>query len=731
MKKIFIGALCFAASLTMFADGAKISPAGRMLMMEHELNPTRGAEMINALVKMAAGYTVEDLEGYPVLATFGEDMAIVELSLDEVELLSGKESVERISFGEMATPCLDIARKDTGVDQVQAGTGLSAAFNGKGVVAGIFDTGLDPNHINFCDAQGNSRVKRFYIPDTNKLYTEENMSAATTDNSKKTHGTHCAGIMGGAYNGTGKIVGTKSVFGRPQPAIVTGNVPYYGVAREADLYLSGSQLSNANILLACQKIADYAKEQGKPAVINLSLGSVSGSHDGTGDFCLALDKVAESGALIFIAAGNSGDVNMSLKKTLTSADKSIKTFATQVAGNMVEFWANNNGVITGKFAVYDKTSGQVNIIREVNSSKTQSVTIAGSGYTSPSYEHNIYFDNAFNSSSYVVIESGVRSANNRSYVTFTVSLSTTGNLIPLFIVDGNAGQTLLATVNAGQMTNFGLAGYDNGTNLENINEMATASKAIAIGSYNTRLSWGVFGNNSPTTIAYNDYSEKDLGYVSDFSSFGTTFDGQSLPHVCAPGMGIISSYSTPFMDSGSAEAKAEAQYVCATADANGRNNYWLCEQGTSMATPFAAGTVALWLQIKPTLTRSEVIQLFNKTSVRDNCVLAGNPVQWGAGKLSAINGAKQLLGIDGVGTVYEDEDLRLIITNETGKMFNITVGGESGYTARLYSLSGAMVKSAVSSSSEMDLDASDLNKGVYILEIVGETAHFTKKVTVK
>ncbi|MDE6081710.1 MAG: T9SS type A sorting domain-containing protein, partial [Muribaculaceae bacterium] len=101
------------------------------------------------------------------------------------------------------------------------------------------------------------------------------------------------------------------------------------------------------------------------------------------------------------------------------------------------------------------------------------------------------------------------------------------------------------------------------------------------------------------------------------------------------------------------------------------------------------------------------------------------------GKISAIKGAQELLGLNSVGSIFEDEELRLIVDNENGKNFNITVSGENGYTARLYSLSGAMVKTASTSSSQMNLDASDLSKGIYVLEIVGETAHYTKKVTVK
>lgn len=727
MKKIFIGALCVAAALSANADNAKINMAGKAMMMEQQLNPSRAASTVNALVIMAPGYTVADLSEYPVLAAIGDDRAVVELTLSEVEKLSEAPMVERISFGETVSPCLDVARKDAAVDPVQQGEGLSSAYNATGVIAGIFDNGIDPNHITFTNADGQSRVKRFYNANSGRTYTEENIANATTDDKSATHGTHCAGIMGGSYNGTGKIVGTRKLFGKDVVAIVDGNVPFYGVARDADLYLSGGTLINTNILVACQKIADYAKEQGKPAVINLSLGSVSGAHDGSSDFCQSLDKIAASGPLIFVAAGNEGTDNMSIRKQLTASDNMIKTFASSIKGNQVEFWASNNGAITGTFGVYNQTTGEFSTIREISSSKNQSVTISGPSY--PSYEHNTNFNNAFTSSSYVIIEAGVRTTNKRSYVTFYLNLEQKSETyIPVFYLKGNAGQTVLATVNKGSFGNMGLAGFDAGSPDNTINEMATGKNVIAVGSYNTRLSWKIFNNNSPQEVYYSGTPLTEVGNVSDFSSCGTTFDGETLPHICAPGMGVISSYSTPYMEG---DGKNEMGYICASADANGRNNYWVNEQGTSMATPFAAGTVALWLQADPTLTRNKVLEIFKKTAVRDEWVQNGNPVKWGYGKLNALNGIKHILGDNAVGQVYDDENLRLIVTNESGKMFNILVAGENGFNARLYSMSGSLMKSASTSDSQMDLDASDLNSGVYILEITGETSRFTRKVTVK
>ena len=79
--------------------------------------------------------------------------------------------------------------------------------------------------------------------------------------------------MGGAYNKGCDMV--KSYNG--QPMVVSANNTYYGLARGAEYAVGVGTLYDANIMDAAQKVLGYAKSQGRPAVFNLSLGSVLGS----------------------------------------------------------------------------------------------------------------------------------------------------------------------------------------------------------------------------------------------------------------------------------------------------------------------------------------------------------------------------------------------------------------------------------------------------------------------
>ena len=53
-----------------------------------------------------------------------------------------------------------------GLDAIHAGTqGLDRPYTGKGIVAGVVDQGIDPNHLNFLNPDGSSRLGYFYTID--------------------------------------------------------------------------------------------------------------------------------------------------------------------------------------------------------------------------------------------------------------------------------------------------------------------------------------------------------------------------------------------------------------------------------------------------------------------------------------------------------------------------------------------------------------------------------------
>ena len=53
----------------------------------------------------------------------------------------------------------DMARSSCGVDDVHSADGVLKAYNGEGVIIGITDAGLDPNHITFIDPEREASCK--------------------------------------------------------------------------------------------------------------------------------------------------------------------------------------------------------------------------------------------------------------------------------------------------------------------------------------------------------------------------------------------------------------------------------------------------------------------------------------------------------------------------------------------------------------------------------------------
>src|SRR5207253_5867659 len=100
---------------------------------------------------------------------------------------------------------------------------------------------------------------------------------------------------------------------------------YAGVAPEADIIaVKGGDFgfSTLDIITGIQYIFARADRLGRPAVVNLSLGTLFGPHDGTEAEEQAIDSISGPGHLVVIAAGNSGS-----NPTATTGNSSLYVHA--------------------------------------------------------------------------------------------------------------------------------------------------------------------------------------------------------------------------------------------------------------------------------------------------------------------------------------------------------------------------------------------------------------------
>nr|WP_294861301.1 S8 family peptidase [uncultured Fluviicola sp.] len=184
--------------------------------------------------------------------------------------------------------------------------GLQTPFTGKNVIVAFVDEGLDYNHGDFKDINGNTRVLYYWdhsLPVAantpqpygyGQLWTGAEIQAGTCGSMEESsaHGTSVAGagVSSGLENG-------KET----------------GMAPEANIIIIETNFNLPNWTLtvadACDFVFKKADELGLPAVVNLSVGSYLGSHDATDPAAVLMDNLLDEkdGRIIVCAAGNSGN----------------------------------------------------------------------------------------------------------------------------------------------------------------------------------------------------------------------------------------------------------------------------------------------------------------------------------------------------------------------------------------------------------------------------------------
>lgn len=739
-------------------------------MQQSTLAPEITAEQrVAVLVTMkeaGMGYILAE-NGYEIENELGR-IVIARLTAPEMEAVAELDEVVQVSLGFEAEPMMRVARKTTKVDDVHkanASSGLSHGYTGEGVIVGMMDTGLDPNHLNFRDAAGNLRIKNYWeikgADGSVVLYdTPEKIGAFETDLRQETHATHVLGIMAGSHNarpGSGNgMVATLNGLGKPSVSASNIN-PYYGVAKDAELSVCSGTLENNNITIAAGRFRDYVKSTGKPGVLNFSLGNQRGPHDGTDASSLALADVGKD-VLICMSAGNEGNANISLSKTLTASDKTVRTFvSTGLAGNgYLDIWSSGPQTLKVTFAAINLTNGNIVGTFEIPTPSSFSY-IGGTSVRYSNVVKNAQFGNTFGQSSFIGYSANLNTANNRYDVYLTFELSgSNANTAAAIIVEGTDGNKI-DMYGSMVLRSNGMAGYLDGTPTNSINGLACGDNILVVGAYvNSNPYMTLGGENSWSSTTY------PQGGIAAFSSYGHTFQGRQLPDVVGPGMGMISSYNSYYVrdEINNYVTKGLANPVNTKTEAQLRTeaesgysvwinspdkkdpddmktplkNYWGEMSGTSMSSPFVAGVLALWSQAAAEkgvrLSMDDVKKVIAATADKDEFT-AQQPERWGMGKINALAGLKYILanelgGVDGIAS--DDPESSLIIEPVGGGVYSVFLAGVEGFTATLHNLQGQAVATASATGNELTLDGSALGRGVYVLTVQAPNTRISRKI---
>ncbi|NDV47092.1 T9SS C-terminal target domain-containing protein [Paludibacter sp. 221] len=736
MKKILFGLLLFV-SISVFAQEeafrqGKLSPftahfissanssdqdtlKERKLQKRFAVKKSNGQDKhVSVYIELNQGISPDILTTYGVkINSVHTDINIVtaQIPAGMLETVSLLPEVKRIEIGIPVRKKMDKARIAANVDKVQAGTGITSFFDGSGVVVGVVDGGFDYTHRNFYDIAGNElRIKRVWDQNAStgtspqgydygtEYKTSSAILAANYDDQKETHGTHVAGIAAGAD--------------------MSNENPYYGIATAADLVFVSNDMSdqtNVTITDGIKYIYDYAEAVGKPCVVNLSLGTHVGPHDGTSFFDRTSDDMQGKGRLLVGSVGNEGKDQLHVSKTFTPTDNSLNTFFyfnySYDRYGWADIWGEANKDYTVQVVVYKNSSEKELLFTSdvINALQTNEKT-----YTLNTAEHG--------AQGIVEIYSEKNKVNNKANALVVVELTDlkSNHYVGLKISAPDGTVHAWADDYWSYFKGRNVDGWVDGNSSYSAGEIGgTGKRIISVGAYASKES---IINTAGTTTTL---QEQTLNEIADFSSKGPTVDGRIKPDITAPGSILVSSFS------GASATLNDYRFQTVSENVVGDKKYhYGAMQGTSMSAPYVTGVLAMWLQAKNDLTPEDVRSILSSASISDSYTgtipTEGNTT-WGYGKLDAWQGVKECLNMNIITDsieVHGDIFCMPSIDDMKARRIPLRFLNQEAKNIKMhvYNMNGQRVfsKSFQNGTTYTSVDLSKLGGGVYIIKFEGD-----------
>ena len=734
MKKLFIATLLAIMSLSVWGQ-SKLSPYTRHYveriqkeklaesrkqgnaLLQKKLN-TRGQLVIPAFIYLNEGYTPDILTpcGVEVRSVIGQILT-ADIPFEALDQVAALEGVKYVEMGTPVKPRLNEARKEALVDDVQTGVSLPQEYRGSGVVVGVVDNGFDYTHPDFYTRDKSElRIKRVWDQNASgttpegfdygcEYTTAEAILAKGYDTDQTTHGTHVLGIAAGADN--------------------TDSKGLYGVAPDAEIVLVSLNTTelyngdNTSVLDGVKYIFDYAESEGKPCVVNLSLGSWLGPRDGSSTFDRMADELQGPGRLLVGSVGNEGGDKFHASKTFEGGKTDTLAvffdFVSPAAQyGTVEIWGDAGMDIT--FVPITYNAGEYKLQKVYEPARFSSTQCDNKVY-SFSYQD----DGVWGSLS---VDGEINPINGKTHLMLSpdyYSFSSSYDRGFYLITSDKGTVHMWGDGYTVALSSFDRPGFVDGNTSSTMGEIGgTGKRIISVGAYVTRDHYTQYG------IPYKSGETQDA--IASFSSQGPTPDGRMKPEITAPGSYIISSLSSYYTGS-------KIKYSSVTW--NDKKYEFGYMQGTSMASPFVTGVMATWLQAFPEMTPEIAREILQKTSRQDDFTgtIDGGSNLWGYGKIDAYEGIKKCLSYESGIDPNRTENAHIVIAD--GNQVRVLMSyADSHIGLRLYNLQGACVAARTvgnaSAGEELALPLDQAAAGIYLLQLSGDnTPSIVKKIIVQ
>lgn len=618
-------------------------PAGRAARFGTLAEQLRGKDVyLPVLVRVAAG---DDPRLSGLVQQTGRFASGFVLG-SEIDDLERKLPGSYFSWSAPRRPFLDASDEWTEARAFRRATG----FEGVGSVVGVVDTGIDLRHEDFRDDEGRLRVRwllDFSRPPAGLQPVLEEAFGCTGRGSCAVYSrgdleqllARDAAALPEDVVGHGTFV-TSIAAGNGRAG---GEGRYVGVAPLADLVVvrasrgAGGKMQDPDIVTGARFVFDRAQALGKPAVVNLSLGSAFGPHDDRAPVAALLAELAaeRAGRAIVVAAGNDAG--------LLLADGGYPgPYGSHTAVHVPEASPTRVPLLLPEIDAAEK---EATVLVWIGTRAGDRLRV-GAGtpddtWISPiepgtSAEKTVD-DLAIEIWNGGVLESepwGVIARPGDPHRDAIVSLS--GNWgaerVVVLELQGHATAELWVETDAEETASRAL--FPRAQKEGSIAIPAAHSGLIAVGATLNRVRWQAYTGASFGIESHGSLSNPHPDTPALFSAAGPSAAGAMKPDLVAPGAFVVAAMAgalDPRANGGTgmfaAHGTCSDEFECLVVDA-----HHAVAGGTSMSAPFVSGAAALLLERDPTLTQEKLRAILQAGAH----ALAGTvltPVQTGAGRL--------------------------------------------------------------------------------------------------
>lgn len=518
----------------------------------------------------------------------------------------------------------------------QGASPLPQAYTGKGVIVGFLDSGIYFDHEDFKNPDGTSRIRFIWDQRVNSTinppapygYGQE-WSWIDINNGSCTH-VEPANQFG---HGT-TVAGAATGNGR-------ANGFFKGVAPEAEIIVVGVRTQN-NFLPAVADAVDYifkkADALGKPCVINTSLGTYFGSHDGKDLTSQIIEALLEErpGRVVVASAGNGnniGNQDPNYRPFHLGYDVTLDTSFTwfrRISGETVAYfdlWADTSDFNNVWFSIGNNNNTDYELIGNIPFVNILS-DFSGDLEAGVQRNFSVFSQSGVNQG---LVEIFARRFDSRYRIEFLITpidqthwwrFMTTGS----GRFDVWSSQSFTTTSNmefTGLPPEFILPEMVNykapDTRKTIVSSWQCSDKVVTVGNYYNQ--GGYYDVDSVFHLTGNT-----VGDIAFRSSEGPTRDNRLKPDISATGDIIFATGNLNFIASALNSNRPKVAY-------GGLHN---SNGGTSMSSPIVAGVAALYLEKNPDAWWFEIKESIVQTAKRDTFTGPDANVRFGNGKLDGL-----------------------------------------------------------------------------------------------